>query len=145
MTALEELGDLDDVIGNEKARKRTTGKKENDKKATVTNISTQAKKISERKKTTPVKETVKPAATAKAETVSKPKKAAAEKKTEEKVTDIQPKMSVAQRKAIVNLAQRRGITEEEFNSLVQESFESDFDLLTPSDASTLIRQLQQSA
>jgi len=55
------------------------------KKATVTNISTQAKKGAEVKKTTPVKETVKPAATAKAETVSKPKKTAAKKKTEEKV------------------------------------------------------------
>ena len=136
MTALEELGDFDDVIGHETKPKRSAGKK-----ATVTNIAQPKKKGPVRKKakadkTVADKET--------AETPVAEAKESATAKNEERA-DIQPQMSVAQRKAIINLAQRRGISEEELNRMTNESFKTSFDLLTPADASTLIRQLQQSA
>lgn len=149
MTALEELGDFDDVIG-----KGTNGKRETGKKATVTNIASQAKKSSVRKKATatPAKEVKKPVedvkqpVSAKVEKLPTQKKSPAKKKqTQEKVDEVRPQMSVAQKKAIANLAKRRGITEDELNSLVQDNFKTTFENLTPADASTIIRQLQQSA
>lgn len=155
MTALEELGDFDEVITG----KETNGKRETARKATVTNIASQAKKSNGRKKatatqTTPVKEVVKPVADvkqpaqAKVETIPAQKKSAekpAKKKTSEKVGEVRPQMSVAQKKAIANLAKRRGITEDELNDMTADSFNVTFEFLTPADASTLIRQLQQSA
>jgi len=152
MTALEELGDFDDVIG-----KGTTSKRETGKKATVTNIASQGKKSQARKKApstpaTPGKEVVNPAndvnqsAQAKVETMPAQKKAAPKKtQAQEKVTEVRPQMSVAQKKAIANLAKRRGITEDELNDMTAESFNVTFEFMTPADASTLIRQLQQSA
>ena len=142
MTALEELGDIDDVTGKETNRKRSTGNK-----ATVTNIASQKKAPAQKKVAadkTPVKETVKSQMPEPKQSPSA-KKSVSSKKAAEKVTEIHPQMSVAQKKAIVNLAQRRGITEDELNQMTAESFKTSFDLLTPADASTLIRQLQQSA
>ena len=147
MTALEEV-DFDDVIGKGTTSRKTTGKK-----ATVTNIATQAKKTTGRKKTSetqaaPVKEVVKPveqSEPAKVETMPAQKKTSAKKPAKEAVSETRPAMSLAQKKAISNLAKRRGITEEELNNLVQENFNSTFEALTLADASTIIRQLQQSA
>jgi hypothetical protein len=56
-----------------------------------------------------------------------------------------PKMSVAQKKAILNLAQRRGLSEEDLTKLSIESFNVKFDYLDSSSASVFIRDLQQAA
>jgi len=155
MTALEELGDFDDVIGKGTSGKGAVAKKATDNKATVTNIASQAKKSPVRKKAptssaTQVKEVakaiedVKQFAQAKVETIPAQKKVAP-KKTQEEVSEARPQMSVAQKKAIANLAKRRGITEDELNDMTAESFNVTFEFMTPADASTLIRQLQQSA
>ena len=148
MTALEELGDFDEVIS-----KGTNGKRETGKKATVTNIASPAKKSPVRKKAPEVKEVAQPVndvkpAKAKVETLPTPKKSTekpAKKNSAEKVSEVRPQMSVAQKKAIANLAKRRGITEDELNDMTADSFNVTFEFLTPADASTLIRQLQQSA
>ena len=143
MTALEELGDFDDVIGKETG-KATSNKKATDKKATVTNIKDRkagtAKPKAAKK---PAKEVV-PADRSESQGNAEKKVASAEK-VKEKVVDIKSAMSPAQSKAIKNLAGRRGITEDELSAMVQDNFKSDFESLTPADASTLIRQLQQSA
>jgi len=151
MTALEELGDFDDVIGKGTSGKGAVAKKETTK-ATVTDIAAQSKKSPVRKKapSAPAKEVEKPVddvkqpVQAKVETIPAQKKAPA-KKAEENVSEVRPQMSVAQKKAIANLAKRRGITEDELNDMTAESFNVTFEFMTPADASTLIRQLQQSA
>ena len=56
-----------------------------------------------------------------------------------------PKMSNAQKRAILNLAQRRGITENELIGMVEEAFNSNLDYLSSGEASSFIRQLQQAA
>jgi len=124
MTALEELGDFDDVIGSDNHDR---------KRATVTSIKNQTyKKAKEKiKKTAKTDNADKKAA----------KKSAAE--NDAKVADI--KMSPAQKKAILNLAKRRSISEAELNQMANESFSRDFSELSPADAGILIRQLQQSA
>ena len=56
-----------------------------------------------------------------------------------------PKMSIAQKRAISNLAKRRGLSDEEVNQIAQDSFESTVEELCTRDAAALIRTLQQSA
>lgn len=56
-----------------------------------------------------------------------------------------PKMSTAQKRAIINLAQRRGLSEEDLTKLSIESFNVNFDVLDSSNASVFIRDLQQAA
>jgi hypothetical protein len=53
--------------------------------------------------------------------------------------------SLAQLKAIENLAGRRGINTEMLEDIAKEQFGSSYKLLSPSDASTFIRYLQKSA
>jgi len=56
------------------------------------------------------------------------------------------KMSIAQKNAIMSLAKRRGIAEDELSSMVADTFNlSGIDYLTSTDASSFIRQLQQAA
>jgi len=54
-------------------------------------------------------------------------------------------MSEAQRRAIFNLSRRRGISVEEIECMVEESYGVTLDNLTSSDASAFIRQLQTAA
>jgi len=55
-------------------------------------------------------------------------------------------MSIAQKNAIMSLAKRRGIAEDELSSMVADTFNlSGIDYLTSTDASSFIRQLQQAA
>ena len=56
-----------------------------------------------------------------------------------------PKMSEAQKKAIQNLAQRRGIQPEELEQMAVDAYGSGLSHLTSSDASQFIRNLQQAA
>jgi hypothetical protein len=55
------------------------------------------------------------------------------------------KMSAAQERAIMNLAKRRGLNQEELNKLAMEAYGTEFNDLTVADASQMIRHLQQSA
>ena len=54
-------------------------------------------------------------------------------------------MSEAQNRAIMNLAKRRGLSQEELEKLALEAHGTNFNELTVADASQMIRHLQQSA
>jgi hypothetical protein len=86
---------------------------------------------------------------------AKPKKRAAKKappktKPQNKVTSItksedQPKISTAQKTAILNLGKRRGIEPDELNQMVEETFGVELSSLSSGDAASFIRNLQQAA
>ena len=54
-------------------------------------------------------------------------------------------MSEAQKRAISNLARRRGLTDADVEQMATESFGMPLENLNPRDAASLIRLLQQSA
>jgi len=54
-------------------------------------------------------------------------------------------MSEAQRRAIFNLSRRRGISVDEVECMVEESYGVSLDNLSSKDASSFIRNLQQAA
>jgi len=111
MTCLEELGDLDSVIGAE-------GSKPKPKKRVV-------------KKSTPEAENQDPKTTKKVTPIAKS-------------TD-QPKISSAQKTAILNLGKRRGIDQSQVEQMVEEAYGIELDSLTSRDAAHFIRSLQQAA
>ncbi len=65
--------------------------------------------------------------------------------TEQTTPEIPTLMSEAQRRAIVNLARRRGISEEALNALAVETQGLSLEEFSPKDASSFIRTLQQTA
>jgi len=121
MTAIEELGDLDDVIGDEtvKPAKRTPLKKVAGGKS---------------------KKETKAAAKKKA-----PEKEDKSKGKEKDSTTPEPKMSEAQKRAVYNLSRRRGISVEELEKMVQGVYGTDLENLTSKNASEFIRQLQMAS
>jgi len=130
IACLEELADFDDVIGSGKPKKASP------KKAAVKTGA----------KATPTKAAAKKKALVK----DKPEPKASEKK--EPKTDAasddkstQPKMSLAQKKAIFNLSRRRGISVEELEKMALDTYGCALENLSTSDASAFIRQLQQAA
>ncbi len=121
ITALEELEDYNDVIQENpsKTKKRTQMKKQ----------STAASK-KEEKSETPVNKTAK------------------KDKPDEKVKNsptTEPKMSDAQKRAVMNLSRRRGISVEELENMVQQEYGTNLENLTSKDASGFIRKLQQAS
>jgi hypothetical protein len=158
LTCLEELGDLDEVIANEekgtaqKGRVKPFPKKivkgdtstvdpnNGDGKATVSTVDSKAAKEQvkesqkEEKKITPDKQ---------------PETRVSEKsgnndKGKVKAKTPPPKMSEAQHRAIMNLSRRRGISIEELEKMATETYGVPLANISPSDASSFIRQLQQS-
>jgi len=140
MTCLEELGDFDDVVGDiREVRSQKTVKKE--------------EKAPEPKKETS-KETKVPGLDPKTEVTGTKKTT----ETSEKVTDIsskgktqeepdgdKPKISIAQKNAIDNLAKRRGLSPESVKEMATKQFGKDLDTITTAEASQFIRHLQQAA
>ena len=132
LTALEELGDLDEVIGDESG---DNGK---------------GKKVSPKKITKPPEP--QPAQETKAEKGNgsnggseKPVKAQKEPPKQESKPESAPKMSTAQKNAIYNLSRRRGISVEELGKMSQETYGGPLESLSSTNASAFIRTLQQSA
>ena len=76
---------------------------------------------------------------------SKPAAQAPETQAAGKRSTPSPKMSAAQERAIMNLAKRRGLNQEELNKLALEAYGTNLNDLTVADASQMIRYLQQSA
>ena len=58
---------------------------------------------------------------------------------------ITPRMSEAQKRAIYNLGRRRGRSVDELENMGREAYGVALETLSSSDASSFIRQLQQSA
>jgi len=125
ITCLEELGDMNDVIGDEKPKPKTRRKAA--KKLAA--VSSNAEKS---------KPDQKPAAT---EKKSETKKS----KSDSVKSEDQPKMSKAQKTAIINLSKRRGIAEEELDPMAEEAYGASLESLTSKDAAQFIRSLQQAA
>ena len=125
MTCLEELEDFNDIIGDNPESK-----------------------TNKRKRTAKKKEASKPS-----KTEPEPQKKSVPKGSEEKKKENQsstqpqdsPKMSEAQKRAIYNLARRRGISVEELEQMCLEAYGVSLDYLTATDASSFIRNLQQAA
>jgi len=126
IACLEELESMDDVIGNGGAKKSAPRKKA----APKANAAPATKSKPEPKKSEPKAE----------KAAAKP----AEKKNS-KVKQDAPAMSDAQRRAVMNLSRRRGISVENLENLVIEDFGTTLENLTTTDASAFIRTLQQAA
>jgi hypothetical protein len=58
---------------------------------------------------------------------------------------VQPMMSEAQKRAVWNLSRRRGISVEELQRMVTESYGVELEHLSSRDASSFIRNLQQAS
>jgi len=78
-------------------------------------------------------------------TQKKKKEDSKEKPSETTVSPDGPKMSAAQKKAILSLGKRRGLSEDDLTKLSIETFNVNFDYLDSSNASVFIKDLQQAA
>jgi hypothetical protein len=165
MTCLEELGDLNDVIGQERnipqrreprpIRKKGNGR---DVKPAAPENAAQPEKAAkpgngdkppgqgnEKPKG------VKAAASGKREDpkpepqTRKAQDPQPQPQNETKEPDQVPKMSEAQKRAIYNLSRRRGISVDDLEKRVQEAYQVPLEDLPSKDASEFIRTLQQAA
>jgi len=182
MTCLEELGDLDQIIGgNQSSKPKSKVEKpqpvmqeraEPDESQHDYEPETQQpERFNSNKEAAQQKPNNKPVTsnsrkeTTKDDNIQKTNEAkvskAANSKTQKEETKPQQRksaagnvspikqearMSIAQKNAIMSLAKRRGIAEDELSSMVADTFNlSGVDYLTSTDASAFIRQLQQAA
>ena len=135
LTALEELEDLNDVIGNREYKTKPKAQKKATPKAKA---SAPAKKGSSGKSDiSDNSDNLK----SKGNGAGEPEAKAPEKSTEA----IHPKMSEAQKRAIYNLSRRRGISVEELEQRAFETYGIELENMSSKDASSFIRELQQAA
>ncbi len=131
IACLEELESMDDVMGNGNGSaakpKQTTRKKATPR----SNPAAPAKPKQEENKTEPKTEPAAPDP--------------ADKKDAKQDQETTTSMSDAQKRALLNLSRRRGISVDQLENLAIEDFGTKFDDLTTTDASALIRTLQQAA
>jgi hypothetical protein len=148
-TMLEELGDLDEVIGEEASGKDKPKKTFPQKTAKPPEPKT-AGESKPPEPASPGEAKVDKGngsnggkgAAAKAKTEEpKPKSPKAEPKPDQPA----PQMSSAQKSAIFNLSRRRGITVDELEKMSQQNYGVPLENLSSSNASAFIRTLQQSA
>jgi hypothetical protein len=137
MTCLEELADLNDVIGDESPKtgtkiRKAAPKKEEGKETKV------ASKPDAKDKGKPKDKATEPPKT-------KSKEEAPQTESGQDDQTVIPRMSEAQKRAIYNLSRRRNISVEECEKMVQESYQTSLENLSSKDASAFIRTLQQAA
>ena len=130
ITCLEELGNIDDLENDNGNRTSKAQKPQTPERNAGTNDA-KTKNSSNKKKTE----------TAQAKKKENPKKESSDSNT----ASNGPKMSAAQKKAILNLAKRRGLSEEDLTKLSLETFNVNFEYLDSSSASVFIRDLQHAA
>ena len=135
LTALEELEDLNDVIGNKDYKTKPKAQKKAVPKAKA---SAPAKKANSGK---PGKSDNSDNLKSKGNGAGEPEAKAPEKSTDA----IHPKMSEAQKRAIYNLSRRRGISVEELEQRAFETYGIELENMSSKDASSFIRELQQAA
>jgi len=165
MTCLEELGDLNDVIGSESRqparrevkqfRKKGNGREvkpaapekaaQQGKAAKPGNGDNPAGQVNQKPKEvkpvpSPKKEEPKPRSQPETRRAQEP-----QPQTETKQPDQVPKMSEAQKRAIYNLSRRRGISVDDLERRVMETYNTPLEELPSKDASEFIRTLQQAA
>ncbi|MCX8110155.1 MAG: SWIM zinc finger domain-containing protein [Syntrophorhabdaceae bacterium] len=123
MVCLEELADLDEVEPQHNAKPIRKTKEDKDAKKTDNQITEKDQKEEEKK------------------TKEEPPKENQHKVQSDNII----KIASAQMQAIINLAKRRGLTEDEIRSRISERFKVRFEDMSSSDAKIIIRELQQSA
>jgi len=138
MTCLEELGDLDEVIGDEKPGNGKLKRTEPAKPESTNGKQTAAPASGNGKQNATPSSSGNGASKKTAQTASK-------EETNGSKRDSGPKPSTAQIRAIENLARRRNITAEELENMVQQQFGTTLPNINSSEASNFIRLLQQSA
>ena len=143
MTCLEELGDFDEVIEDEKAGNGRSKRTEPVKSESGNGKQTTAPANGNGKQNPSTSSNGNGGNGAPKE---KNTKAASKAATNgEDKRDAGPKPSTAQIRAIENLARRRNITAEELENMVQQQFGTTLPNINSSEASNFIRLLQQSA
>ena len=133
MTCLEELGDLNEVIGESpKASGKGTRAAKKPKVQTSKNNGEPKKETGKAQaEGSKAKEQAQPAPKGSVTPMTKGQSA--------------PKMSEAQKRAVYNLSRRRGISVEELQKMAQEGYGVPLEDLSSADTSKFIRTLQQSA
>jgi hypothetical protein len=142
-TCLEELADLNDVLGNDsKAGKSKPVRQPNKTKAPAAKVKSAPAK----------KEAAQPNAQADNPDKSDIKSTKGNGNEEAKAQaakassgNAQPKMSEAQKRAIYNLSRRRGISVEDLEQMAVDAYGIALENLSSKDASGFIRNLQQAA
>jgi len=149
ITCLEELGNIDEIKNDQSSQNNHQSNSQpvqnnnpsnaqpvqNDKQDNG-NIDGKTKTTGNKKKTPVAQENKK----------ESPKKENPKKESSDSdISSDKPKMSSAQKKAILNLAQRRGLSEEDLIKMSVEAFNVNFEYLDASSASVFIRDLQQAA
>jgi hypothetical protein len=155
ITCLEELGDLDEVIGNEEKGTARNGKvKPFPKKIVKSQASASSPtngngkgivSAADSKEAKEPQKDDKKTATDKQPEAKVSEKSGNNGKGKAKAETPPPKMTEAQHRAIMNLSRRRGISVEELEKMANETYGVPLEKISPSDASSFIRQLQQSA
>lgn len=145
MTCLEELADLKDIVDDDAPkpgpvqRRKPMPKSEN--KTVTGNQKTESPDQPEQKALPakpPKQEKVKPPEQKQAKPVQD------ETQSEPDLANI-PRMSEAQRRAVLNLSRRRGISVDELETMVGETYGATLEEISSEDASAFIRTLQQAA
>ena len=137
IACLEELSDFDDVIGSDRPKKALPKKTAGKAEPKAPPIKTAAKTKP------PVKSAPEPKAVPKQVQPSENEKPKTDAR--DQGNSSQPKMSLAQKKAIFNLSRRRGISVEELEKMAIDAYSVELESLNSSEASSFIRNLQQAA
>jgi hypothetical protein len=151
MTCLEELGDIDDVVGEDKQKgkpRKDYSHQKAEGKVDEKNPAQQAAQASETKKeaanTTGVHNQDSPQETPPANHQPQPSQEAHQKDPEKNVTQ-KAKISEAQMTAIKRLKDIRSITDVQLQEMFQKQFGIPFTDITGDEAKVFIRSLQQAA
>jgi hypothetical protein len=146
-TCLEELADLNDVIGSGSGKYKPKAKKQPAKKIKAAKP-TQSKSKTDQSKS-PVKSASKDDRIKTGDTENsdgkKPKGGNGDGRSNTQATGKQPAMSQAQRRAVYNLSRRRGISVEDLEQMSVDAYGVSVENLTSKDASAFIRNLQSSS
>jgi hypothetical protein len=149
LTAIEEISDFSDVIGNDSgngkvkpgkpaARMKPAEKPSGDHQQKTTLAETKGAAAEQKSQPNAAQESEKNTA---GEPMGAPK---GESKGNGKPTG-EPKMSEAQKRAIHNLSRRRGISVDELQRRTLQIYGMELEYLSSKDASSFIRSLQQAA
>ena len=147
MTALEELGDLNDIIGDQDS-KRVSPRPDNIRKlpkrekAAPKPVNGDGKKVETAPEETSGQTTPVETHTAPEKVSANPDKENGNGRSGKKTS---PMISEAQKNAIYNLSRRRNMSIEDLENLAMKAYNLPVENLTASDASAFIRTLQQAS
>ena len=147
-TCLEELADLNDVIGNgPKTSSKPKAKKQSSKKPKTAKTAQSKSKTSQSDSSTEAsaKNHQNKTDVANKDDGNKPTGGNGNGRSKPKAAGKQPAMSEAQKRAIYNLSRRRGVSVEDLEQTSLDAYGVAVENLTSKDASSFIRHLQSSS